>query len=110
MLKRKWKYIGLLTWFLMFIIVVLGVDPDSDFLTNIPFGAGLIAHFSQILIAVSGVVTLYFMRKIFFDYVDADFHKLFRIASKEPVGAGLALIAIALHIIAYSIVIMAILN
>lgn len=105
----RFRFVGLIIFTLLFFSAAYLSDPSTGIVEKLPFGAGFVAHLITLLLASSGTVLLFLVRKTFFDYPEADLQTLLRNAKNDERGAGLALIGTGLHMIAYAIVILAVL-
>lgn len=82
-------------------------DPDLNLVQNLPFGAGAVA---MILYTLKGIILaslLHITRKSLMDYPETDFQVLGSQAQREPVGAALYAIAVAIMTLAFAVVIAA---
>jgi hypothetical protein len=104
------RYVGMGIFLSLIVIVGMATDPDAGWIQNLPFGSGLISHLMVLLLASSAAILLWMIRKVMFDYPEADHRSLLRVASRESTGAGLAIIGIAIHMLAFAVVIYAIIN
>lgn len=91
---------GVLTILLMFLL-----DPDSRLVENLPLGATTVVQLGLILKIILFVGVLHFSRKALFDYIDLS--AFFERAYQTPEGAGRALMAIALTMVAVALVALA---
>lgn len=87
------------------ILVLLLSDPDSGFVTNLPFGAGTLTILVILVSSILYIGLLHLARKALMDYVDMG--EFFKNALRTPEGSGLALIGIGLMMVAISIAILA---
>ena len=91
--------------FILVTALWLLTDPDLGLVTQLSFGAGLIATLVLLSKGILGPSLLYLTRKAMFDYKVADMEELGKKAAESSVGAGLYAIAIALMCLAFSVVI-----
>lgn len=95
-----------MVWFSLLVLVMLFVSsPDVGLIDALPMGAGFIATVVLMLRAVLYVAILHFSRKALFDYLDLEL--LYDRARHDPVGAGLAMIAVSIAMISIAILIRA---
>lgn len=87
------------------IIVLLLSDPDSGFVTNLPFGAGTLTILVILVSSILYIGLLHLARKALMDYIDM--REFFETALRTPEGAGLSIIGIGLMMVAISIAILA---
>lgn len=73
------------------LLVLIGL-----FLTDVDNGVQTVLMIGGLASGLLALLFAHLSRKALFDYPEADMRKLFRTAGKEPTGAGLALIAIAI--------------
>lgn len=66
------------------------------FVTDVDKGAGAAMVLLKLAMGIVAVTFAFFSTKGLFDYKSADKESLFAIAAKDPVGAGLALVAWAI--------------
>lgn len=88
--------------------ILLLSDPDSGFIQNLPVGAGTVSMLIILVTSILYVAMLHISRKGLIDYVDMK--SFFKKALETSEGAGSALIAVGLIMIAISIVIFAATN
>lgn len=84
----RFRYKFIVGGTILALLGLLATDPDKGGSTGlwlIGVGAGMVA-----------LLLAYWSRKALHDYPEADARRLFKIASESPVGAGLALIALAM--------------
>lgn len=105
----RFRNVGIVLFILALFTVALLTDPDAGIITNLAFGAGLVSHLVTLLLATSGAILLYVIRKVFFDYPEADIRLLLAKAMQDPKGAGLAVIGLGINMLAFAIVILAVL-
>lgn len=89
------------------LVVALWVltDPDLGAIQNLPFGAGAVAMLVFMSKGVLASTLLFATRRAMMDYKVADFEELGKTAQHEPRAAGLYAIAVAIHTMAFAIVI-----
>ena len=105
-LMRK-RHIFLSICIVTFIGLWIGTDPDSGIFQNIPYAAGLINILTSVSGGLFGLVILHYSRKFLMDYKSSDFNLALKAAKDDPVGAGLAAIAVAIMCLAYTGIIVA---
>lgn len=91
---------GLLT-----VVVLLISDPDFLFIQNLPFGSGTASTLIILVTSILYIGLLHISRKGLFDYIDLEV--FFKKALESSEGAGKALIAVAIAMVAIAIVIFA---
>lgn len=91
---------GLLT-----VVVLLISDPDFLFIQNLPFGSGTASTLIILVTSILYIGLLHISRKGLFDYIDLEV--FFKKALESSEGAGKALIAVAIGMVAIAIVILA---
>lgn len=96
-------FMGLGTVFVLFLVFFS--DPSVGVLSQLPFGSGLLGVLVGLAIAQLYIGLLHVARKGLFDYIDLE--TFFNKAIESPVGAGLALLAITVAMVAVSVVILA---
>ena len=90
---------------LLVMLLVTLTDPSIGFISQLPFGAGLVGLLINLNIAVLFVSFLHIARKGLFDYVDLS--GFFSKALESSIGAGIALLAISVAMVAISIMTLA---
>jgi hypothetical protein len=90
---------------LLVILILMLTDPSTGAVRQLPFGAGALATLVTLFVAILYVGFLHISRKGLLDYIDVQV--FFEKALETPQGAGLALIAVGLYTIAFSIVVFA---
>lgn len=93
---------------LLTVVLLLISDPDGGFVSNLPFGSATAATIVILASSILYIGLLHFARKGLFDYLDLEV--FFKKALQTPEGAGYALIAVAIAMVAISIVIFAATN
>lgn len=93
--------------FFLVIGLWLLTDPDLGLITQLPFGAGLIATLVLLSKGVLGPTLLYLTRKAMFDYHVADMEALGKKAMEHPTGAAIFALAISVMCLAFAVVIFA---
>lgn len=78
-------------------------DPSTGFIAKLPVGSGTIGLLLGLVVSILYIALLHVSRKGLFDYLDLE--RFFTKAYETPQGAGLALIAVSLAMIAISIAI-----
>lgn len=86
-------------------ILLLLSDPDSGFITDLPFGAGTLTILIVLVSSILYVALLHLSRRALMDYVDLS--RFFTKALQSPEGSGLAIIGVGLIMVSISIVILA---
>lgn len=89
---------------LLTVFVLLLSDPDGGLVQNLPYGSGTVSLLISLVISILYIGLLHLARKGLFDYIDLSVY--FKKALEQPVGAGLALVAIAISMLAVSVVIL----
>lgn len=87
------------------IFILLMIDPGNGLKLALPFGATLAANIAWLLQSFFYIGFLHIARKGLLDYLDLE--EYFLKAKTTPEGAGYALIAVGLMMVAIAIVIMA---
>lgn len=90
---------------LLVILILLLSDPDIGFIQNLPFGSSTVSILIILLLTILYAGMLHITRKALFDYIDLSIY--FKKALQTPEGAGLALVAVGLSLIAISILFLA---
>ena len=96
-------FLGLGTFFVLSVLLLS--DPGSGWIQQLPFGAGTLAILITLSTCVLYVGFLHFARKALVDYIDLEI--FFTKAYETPLGAGLALIAVAIMMISVALVMLA---
>jgi hypothetical protein len=78
------------------VLVWLFLSSPELQLIKLPFGARELSWLTLLGLVVVGVALAYFGTKARHDYPEADARELFRVAAPHPIGAGLALNALAI--------------
>lgn len=89
---RRARFWGVWALPVLVLGALLAIDPDGGLSTAI-----WLASFSRAFLIVA---CAHLLRKLFFDYPDADMETLFGRARSTPEGAGLALVALAIFLAA----------
>lgn len=92
---------------LAFLLVLL-IDPDSNYALELPFGATTVVWMVGVLKSSIGITMLHYARKAMFDYIDMG--ELYRVIMEAPVeqraiGAGLFTIGVGLFVNAFALII-----
>lgn len=90
---------------LLTLAVLLLSDPDSGFITDLPFGAGTLTILIVLVSSILYVALLHLSRRALMDYLDLS--KYFAKALQTSEGSGLAIIGVGLIMISVAIVILA---
>ena len=87
-----------------FLVILLWLlsDPDSGLISQLPIGAGTLATFIVLTKVVVYMAFFQLSGNSLFDYLDIEEH--FKKAKETPEGAGKALIAVGLGLIAVALV------
>ena len=93
--------------FILVIALWLLTDPDLGLITNLSFGAGIIATLVLLSKGILGPTLLYLTRKAMFDYDAADLETLGKKAMEHPIGAAIFALAISMMCVAFAVVIAA---
>jgi len=104
----RFRSIYLVLGSILVAILLFLSDPDSGFITDLPFGAGTLTILLILVSSVLYVGFLHLSRRALIDYIDLS--KLFGKAAQTPEGAGLAIVGVGLIMISISLVIMAATN
>jgi len=104
---RRRRHLFLILSIVSFLLLWISTDPNSGFISNLKYGAGLLTVITSISGSLLGLCILHFARKALFDYLSADFNKLLEKANDTAVGAGLGAIALAIMTLAVACVIIA---
>lgn len=101
--RRRFQFVFVLTA-LVFGALLL-VDPDSQIIENLGWGATTIATVLLVLKSVLGLVLLHATRKALFDYIDMG--DIYEKCMKDPnsIGAALFSITVGLFVIAFALII-----
>lgn len=83
------------------ILLYLLSDPDTGFIEHLPYGASTIATLIILLKTVFYIGVLHLSRKALVDYIDLQ--PYFAKALQSPEGAGRALIAVSIMMVAVAI-------
>lgn len=91
----------------LFLVITLWLlsDPDLGLITQLPFGAGLVATIVLLSKGILGPTLLYLTRKAMFDYPVADLEKLGKKAFEHPIGAAIFALAISVMCLAFAAII-----
>lgn len=98
----------MLTTFVIASLLFTITDPDTGWISNLPFGASTIATFTQIFMVFIWIPVLHFARKFLLDYDTADFNLLGKNARRSPEGSGSMAIAVSIMTLAFSVLISAV--
>lgn len=102
-MRFRYIYMGLGSF--LTILLWLLTDPDSGFIENLPFGASTVATIAILLKSVWYVAFLHLSRRALLDYLDLKSY--FDKAMQTSEGAGRALVAVAIMMVAISVVMFA---
>lgn len=105
MLNMRFRNIYIFIGGFLVILLYLITDPDAGIIQNLPFGANTIVLLSTLLKSIWYVGLLHLSRRALLDYLDLS--AMLEKAEQTSEGAGKALIAVGLFMIAISIVIFA---
>lgn len=86
------------------LFALLATDPNQGWLT-LPLGASVVAWLLQLARFFVLLLCVHFGRKALCDYPEADMRLLFHVARQSPAGAGLGLVALAVIILALSLLV-----
>ena len=103
-IKRK---LAMIVTIVMFVLYYLGTDPDIKIFQNLTFGSGLVLTFNIFVIAIAGIILIEFVPDFFVDTIYGKEEDLRVKAVGTEQGAGLAMIAKSLRILAYAIILAA---
>ena len=101
------RIISLIFIILAFVGYYLGTDPDTKVLQNLPFGISLILTFNIFIIGIVGVALIEFIPDFIVDKIYGKEENLTDIAKTTANGAGMALIAKSIRILAYGVILAA---
>ena len=87
------------------LLVLLLSDPDSGFITSLPYGSGTLTILIVLLTSIFYVALLHLSRRALMDYVDLS--RFFAKAIQTPEGSGLAIIGVGLIMVSVALVILA---
>ena len=102
-MKFRYIYMGIGS-FLVATLLTL-TDPDSGFITDLPFGGQFIATVVLLSRIILYAAATHFTRKGFIDYVDLE--ELFVLAKRGNQAAGSAIIGVAIMYLAIAVLIYA---
>lgn len=88
---------------LLMVLILIMADPHGGVIAQLPFGSGALATFITLFTSILFVGVLHICRKGLFDYLDLEVY--FKKALETSEGAGMALQAVAISMVAISIVI-----
>jgi len=103
-IKRK---LAMVITIVMFVLYYLSTDPDTKVFQNLTFGVGMIMTINIFVIALASIVVIEFLPDFFIDVIYGKEEDLRLKAVETPQGAGSALIAKSIRILAYAIIIAA---
>lgn len=101
----RFRHVFLTLGSILTLFLLLLSDPDSRFVTGLPFGAGTLTILIVLVSSILYIGLLHLARKALFDYLDLQV--LAAKAIESPHGAGLVLVAVAIAMVSISIVILA---
>lgn len=101
----RFRHVFLTIGSLLTFLVLLISDPDGGFVQNLPFGSGTASTLIILVTSILYIGLLHISRKGLFDYIDLEV--FFKKALESSEGAGKALIAVAIAMVAIAIVIFA---
>lgn len=90
---------------ILVVLVLFLSDPDGGFIQNLPFGSSTLSTLIILLTSILYIGLLHYARKGLLDYLDIEIY--FKKALQTPEGAGKALIAVGLMMLAIAVVILA---
>lgn len=101
--RRRFQFVFVLT--AVVFVALLLVDPDSQIIENLGWGATTIATILLVLKSVLGLVLLHATRKALFDYIDMGdvYEKCMK--DKNSIGVGLFAVSVGLFAIAFALII-----
>lgn len=88
---------------LLVITLLFLSDPSVGFIAQLPVGSGTIGLLLGLVVSILYIALLHISRKGLFDYLDLE--QFFKKAFETSEGAGTALVAVGLAMIAIAIVI-----
>lgn len=104
-LCTRFRYVYMFVGSLVVLFALFSADPEVGILSQLPFGAPLVSSLLKLAQIVFYVTVLHLSRRALFDYVDlSDF---FAKALETSEGAGRALVAIAIAMLAIAFLIFA---
>lgn len=101
----RFRHVFLTIGSVLTVFVLLMSDPDGGFVRNLPFGSGTLSLLITLVVSILYIALLHLARKGLFDYIDLEVY--FKKALQTPEGAGYALIAVAVAMLAIAVVILA---
>lgn len=101
----RFRHIYMIIGSILTLLLWLLTDPDTGFIQNLGFGASTVATIVILLKSVFYVALLHMSRKALIDYIDLK--PYFDKALQTSEGAGRALMAVAIMMIAIAIVMLA---
>ena len=93
-LFSRFRYTYMFLGSLVVLLALVSADPEVGLLRQLPFGAPVVATILRLAMIVVFVTAMHLSRKGLFDYIDLS--EYFEKAKEEPIGAGLALVAVAI--------------
>lgn len=102
-MRFRYVYMGIGSF--LTILLWLLTDPDSGLIENLPFGASTVATIAILLKTVWYIAMLHLSRRALFDYLDLK--QYFDKALQTSEGAGRALTAVAIAMLAIAVTIYA---
>lgn len=105
MKKIRFRHVYMTLFSILILMALFLSDPDVGLIQDLGFGAGFVATILMMLKAILYVAILHISRRALIDYIDLEVY--FKRAVEHPNGAGMALIAVALMMIAVATLIVA---
>lgn len=100
-MRFRYMYMGLFS--VLALLLGFMMDPDVGFIQELSYGAGFVATVAQLTKIVILVAMLHLSRRALFDYIDLEVY--FNKAKESAEGAGHALVAVAIAMVAIAILI-----
>lgn len=99
----RFRYVFMGLGSILVVALLFLSDPGTGFISKLPVGSATLGLLLGLVVSILYIALLHLSRKAFFDYLDlGDF---FKKAIETPTGAGLALIAVSVAMVAISIAI-----
>jgi len=103
-IKRR---LAMVSTVVMFVLYYLTTDPDTEIFQNLTFGTGLILTLNIFVISMAGIILIEFLPDFFIDTIYGKEEELRFKAVETPQGAGSAMMAKSIRILAYAIIVAA---
>jgi len=105
MFKMRFRYVFMILGSVVVLLSYLLTDPNAGLLTDLPVGADTIVLLLSLAKVTWFVATLHGARRALTDYID--FQTVFNKAMESSEGAGRAMMAVSIIMVAIAIVILA---